>query len=78
MFDSACQGAAVKVVIDPYSRRKVQDLLQLARRDFGSNRNRWQWKSDPDFNAKVEGGAWGMIFVFQDPHDAVMFSLKYS
>ena len=65
-------GTTVRVVIDPYSHAQTQELLKTVYQYFGRDPNRWYWKHDPDSTA------WAMLFVFRDPHDATVFSLKYS
>ena len=89
MLEKTAKLTTVKIVIDPYSREKVQDLLRSVRQDFGlpftgpssANRKktmsteRWQWWAAG--NGTI-ANSWTMMFVFRDPADAVMFSLKYS
>lgn len=72
----------VRVVIDPYSHESVQQLLKKTYQEFGRDRSRWYWRYDQsseDANILTDtGGKWPILFYFQNPHDAVIFSLKYS
>ena len=72
-------------VFDPYTYQSVQTLLRHVQADFGPNSGslsrgtdrgaaRWNWTAGDD----GEKNRFSMIFYFADPHDAIMFSLKYS
>jgi hypothetical protein len=75
---------SVRVTFDPYTYQSVQTLLRHVQADFGPNSSslsrgtggaaRWNWTAGDD------GGqnSFSMIFYFVNPHDAIMFSLKYS
>ena len=49
-------------------------LIASVNTDFGRSGERWQWIMN---NEKSVGNAWAVDFYFKDPHDAVMFQLKY-
>lgn len=49
-------------------------LIASVNDDFGRSGKRWQWIMN---NEKSVGNAWVVDFYFLDPHDAIMFQLKY-
>ena len=61
----------------PYSYQQVRDLLREVALDFGApgRTRRWQFESvtTPD----TVNDDFVMDFCFQDPHDAMIFGLKY-
>jgi hypothetical protein len=65
----------VRVVFDPYSYREIQSLLQKVFKEFGRDKNRWYFQVDTTITIE---NRYDLLFFFQNPHDAVMFSLKYS
>jgi hypothetical protein len=72
---------AVKICHSPYTPQEVQALLQAVQKDFGKNKDRyyWKWVSSDTTPSDTEPDLdWVMAFYFRDPHDAIMFSLKYS
>lgn len=76
MSDSTQPFPVVRIVFDPYSHDEVQVLLKNVYREFGHDKSRWYFRS-PDIDRTLTN-AWTMDFCFRDPHDALMFSLKYS
>ena len=66
---------SVRVVIDPYSHDDIQSLLRKIVNDFGRDRSRWYFRFDTNEFAQNQGN---LLFFFRDPHDAVLFGLKYS
>jgi hypothetical protein len=74
-------AVTIKICYSPYDPREVQTLLQDVQKDFGKNRGRYYWKwLRPDLTQLVsnQDDNWVMAFYFQDPHDAIIFGLKYS
>jgi hypothetical protein len=69
MFES------VRVTFDPYSHWEVQRFLKSVKREFGSDRSRWYWRTDVEQSLDHR---WSLLFYFRNPHDATMFGLKYS
>lgn len=69
-------NACVRIVFDPYSHYKVQDLLKRVYRDFGRDKSRWHYQS-PILDIDTQVNTWTVDFVFRDPHDATVFGLKY-
>jgi len=49
-------------------------LIQSITKEFGKTGPRWQWIMNGELSV---GNAWSVDFHFADPHDAVMFQLKY-
>jgi hypothetical protein len=65
----------VRVVFMPYNHDEVQDTLRAVIRDFGRPGARWRYRSaDLD---ETEHNAWQLDFYFANPHDAIIFGLKY-
>jgi len=59
-------------VWDPYIHREVKQCLQKTHREFGQpNQGRWYFRID------VDGHRCTVDFYFADPHDAMIFALKY-
>jgi len=65
----------VRVVFVPYNHDDVQSLLRKVVTDFGRPGARWRYRS-PDIG-EAETNAWQLDFYFADPHDAIIFGLKY-
>jgi hypothetical protein len=75
------QCAAVRIRFDPYCHRGVQDLLQAVVKEFGKNKERyyWEWLCATRAQSGLSlSDEWTIIFHFKDPHDAIIFGLKYS
>ena len=65
----------VRVVFDPYDHPTVQEYLRRVSSDFGyRNRDRWYYVTSRE---PATQDAWALDFKFRDPHDAVLFGLKY-
>jgi hypothetical protein len=64
----------VRVVFRPYDHAAVQKLLRAVRRDFGSPGERYRFISPADSH---EANAWCLDFHFSNPHDAIIFALRY-
>ena len=77
MSDPAPFSHRVRYEFRPYSYALVRDLLREVALDFGApgQTRRWQFESvttlDKGHNDYL------LDFCFQDPHDAMMFGLKY-
>jgi hypothetical protein len=70
---------AVKICHSPYNPDEVQALLQAVQKEFGRNKDRYYWKwALSTTKISAEDVDWNMEFYFRDPHDAIIFSLKYS
>lgn len=65
----------VRVVFAPYNHDQVQQTLRAVVRDFGRPGERWRYRS-PDIG-QAEDNVWQLDFYFRDPHDAIIFGLKY-
>lgn len=65
----------VRVVFAPYDHDDVQSLLRKVVTDFGRPGSRWRYRS-PDIG-QAENNVWQLDFYFADPHDAIIFGLKY-
>jgi hypothetical protein len=61
----------------PYSHGEVKHLLQQVAAEFGypGHHRRWQFESVLTPDTVIDNFV--LDFRFQDPHDAVMFGLKY-
>jgi hypothetical protein len=49
-------------------------LISSIIRELGQPGRRWQWIMN---NELSQGNAWVVDFYFENPHDAIMFQLKY-
>lgn len=66
----------VRVVFAPYNHAQVQEVLVQVVKDFGRPGNRWRYRS-PDLGEANEPNVWTLDFYFANPHDAIIFGLKY-
>jgi len=71
------QQPPIRVVFRPYDHNDVQALLRQVVIDFGRPSNRWRYRSPDPLEAVNEPNAWQLDFYFADPHDAMIFGLKY-
>jgi hypothetical protein len=76
MSDSTPDYSTVRIKFNPYSYQEVQQFLRQIYASFGKDKNRWYYVSPPVDS--VEENVWVLDFTFKDPHDAIMFSLKYA
>ena len=67
----------VRVVFRPYDHDDIQALLRQVAIDFGRPSSRWRYRSPDPLEAVNEPNAWQLDFYFADPHDAMIFGLKY-
>ncbi len=65
----------IRVVFAPYNHDQVQETLRAVVRDFGRPGDRWRYRS-PDIG-QAETNVWQLDFYFANPHDAMIFGLKY-
>lgn len=65
----------IRIIFDPYDHNQVQTLMKKVYRDFGNDKSRWYCTSPSPDN--LGSNCWALDFVFQNPHDATMFGLKY-
>lgn len=65
----------IRVWFRPYNHEDVQTLLQAVVKEFGRPGRRWRYRS-PDLDEQ-ETNVWCLDFTFANPHDAMVFSLKY-
>ena len=65
----------VRVVFAPYDHSEVQTTLRAVVRDFGLPGERWRYRT-PNLK-ESENNVWQLDFHFRDPHDAIIFGLKY-
>ena len=65
----------VRVVFAPYDHDQVQEVLVEVVREFGRPGARWKYRS-PDIGT-IEDNVWVVDFHFANPHDAIIFGLKY-
>ena len=77
MSESAPFSHRVRYEFVPYSYDQVRDLLREVALDFGApgRTRRWQFESVTTPNKSND--EYILDFCFQDPHDAMIFGLKY-
>lgn len=70
------EETTVRVAFRPYSHEEVQTYLRKISRDFGRPGQRWRFETaqTPD----TETNIWIIDFMFKNPHEALLFGLKYS
>ena len=61
----------------PYSYEQVRDLLRKIALDFGPPGLTRRWKFESVLPPDIDNTDYVLDFLFQDPHDAVIFGLKY-
>lgn len=71
------QWTAVRMEFSPYSPTAVSQLLQSVHLEFGRDISRWYWKWTDTGLAESIDNHWAVSFFFRDPHDAMLFALKY-
>ena len=77
MSDPTPTYSRVRLTFLPYNHDEVQTLLKKVTVEFGrANQGRWYYQSPQDLQ-DTEHNAWVLDFVFRDPHDALIFGLKY-
>ena len=65
----------IRVVFAPYNHSDVQNTLRAVVKDFGRPGEKWRYRS-PDLE-ESENNVWQLDFYFANPHDAIIFGLKY-
>ena len=81
MSDPTLSLTQVRIEFRPYNHGDVQTLLQRVYRDFGMpglDKNSRRWDFETAETGDNEKNVWIIDFRFRDPHDATLFSLKYS
>jgi hypothetical protein len=77
------QQPPIRVVFRPYDHDAVQALLKQVSMEFGRPGPRYRYISPadtfPELNEIMahEANAWTLDFHFANPHDAIIFGLKY-
>ena len=74
MPDSTLPIACVRISFRPYDHDAVQSMLRNVYQDFGRPGERYRYVSPADTH---EANAWHLDFHFGNPHDAMIFGLKY-
>ena len=64
----------VRVVFRPYDHDAVRSLLNKVSQEFGRPGKRYKFISPANVGW---ADAWCLDFHFTDPHDAIIFALKY-
>jgi hypothetical protein len=81
MSDPTLPPTQVRIEFRPYSYSDVQRLLQKVYREFGMpglDKNSRRWDFETAETGDNEKNVWIIDFRFRDPHDAIIFGLKYS
>jgi hypothetical protein len=69
----------IRVIFAPYDHDSVQEYLKQVVKDFGRPGTCWRYRS-PDIGQmynNTEPNVWQLDFFFANPHDALIFGLKY-
>jgi hypothetical protein len=77
MSESAPFSHRVRYQFVPYSYEQVRDLLREVTLDFGAPGQTRRWQFESALAPDTVNDHFVLDFRFQDPHDAVMFGLKY-
>lgn len=73
MSDPTPPFTCVRRIWEPYVYQDVKGFLIQVRQEFGIDKNRWFFRSD----YSPEAETFAVDFYFANPHDAVVFALKY-
>jgi DUF971 family protein len=71
MSDPTLSFTRIQRVWEPYVHAEVKQCLTQVRREFGMDKRRWQFRGDGGHSRYT------VNFYFRDPHDAMIFALKY-
>jgi len=71
MLDPTPPFTRVRRTWDPYNHAEVKKCLTQVRREFDIDKRRWYFCGSGDHNRYT------IDFFFRDPHDALIFALKY-
>jgi hypothetical protein len=77
MSDPAPSTHSVRYEFVPYNYEQVHHLLREVTLDFGPPGSRRRWRFETAKTPDTEQNAWILDFYFPDPHDAMIFALKY-
>jgi hypothetical protein len=77
MSDTSQSITAVRYKFHPYDYGAVRRLLKYTTLDFGAPGSTRRWQFVTAQTPSTESNAWIIDFHFRDPHDAMIFALKY-
>jgi len=77
MSDPSQSITAVRYKFRPYDYGEVRNLLAAVRADFGNPGGDRRWQFVTTQTPSTEANAWILDFHFRNPHDAIIFALKY-
>ena len=72
--DIQSEYTQVRRAYTEYDPQAWMRLMSSINDEFGRSGKRWQWIMN---NELSQGNAWVVDFYFEDPHDAILFQLKY-